>query len=121
MDLNIIRKENDKVEEGKRQRKKMEETIAYLKSQLERYKKQMIELQMNSESMGRSRHGNSNGFGKNYERIELENQKLELINKNKLYIRKVEELEEKVGFFEEENNILEDENRKIKQKERAEQ
>ena len=66
----------------------------------------MIDLQMNSQHIGKERNGNSNGFGKNYERIQLQNEKLELINKNKLYIRKIEELEEKVGFYEQENNLL---------------
>ena len=46
---------------------------------------------------------NGDEFGKDYRRIELENENMELQNRHKLNLRKQEELEEKVDYFNEEN------------------
>lgn len=53
-------------------------------------------------------------FGKDYRRIQLENQNMELQNRHRLNLRKIEELEEKVGYLLEENEQLQEEVRVMK-------
>lgn len=90
----------------------MEETITYLKGEVERYKKDLIEREVTFQK--EARQSGLSGYGKDYDRIELENENAEYVNRIKLLQRKIEELEDKVGFFEEENNSLEEENAELR-------
>ena len=64
----ILKIEQEKYDELSRGNKKHEETIAYLKSEVERYKKEIIELQMSVNGFDPR---NGDDFGKDYRRIEL--------------------------------------------------
>jgi len=61
--------QSEKQEELKRENKKQEETINYLKSEIERYKKELIEREVNFQSNAKK--SGLSGYGKDYDRIEL--------------------------------------------------
>jgi len=65
----ILEMETQKQQELKRENKQQEETINYLKSEIERYKKELIEREVKFQK-GAKESGLS-GYGNNYERIEL--------------------------------------------------
>jgi len=65
----MLELQNEKQEELKRENKKQEDTINYLKSEIERYKKELIERELNFQDKAK-KSGLSN-YGKDYDRIEL--------------------------------------------------
>lgn len=86
----VLQMQNDKYDELKRDNKRQEETITYLKSEIQRYKKELIEREVNFQRDAKK--SGLSGYGKDYDRIELENQNLELQNKVRLLQRRVEEM-----------------------------
>jgi coiled-coil domain-containing protein 78 len=102
----------EKQSQLQRDNKRLEDTVDYLKGELERYKKELLDKEVSFQRQ--TRDSGLSGYGKDYDRIELENHNAELANHIKLLQRKVEELEDKLGFFEEENNGLEAANRELR-------
>jgi predicted translin family RNA/ssDNA-binding protein len=65
----IVDMQNDNLDEMKRKNKKLEENVTYLKSEIERYKKELIEREVNFQKEGK-RSGLSD-YGKDFDRIEV--------------------------------------------------
>jgi hypothetical protein len=65
----VVQMQNDKYDELKRDGKRQEETITYLKAEIERYKKELIEREVNFQREAKK--SGLSGYGKDYDRIEL--------------------------------------------------
>lgn len=65
----MLEMEAEKQQELKRQIKQQEETINYLKSEVERYKRELIEREVKFQKAGKE--SGLSGYGNNYDRIEL--------------------------------------------------
>lgn len=63
----MLNLQNEKQDEFKRDSKRQEETIAYMKGEIERYKKELIEREMSFQKQGRQ--SGLSGYGKDYDRI----------------------------------------------------
>ena len=74
----------------------------------------MVEKEMNFQNKAKA--SSLSGYGKDYDRLELENQNLQLQNRVKILQRKIEELEDRVAFYEEENTGMEQENQQLRRK-----
>ncbi len=59
--------QNQKYDELKRDAKRQEETVTYLKGEIERYKKELIERQVSFQQQAKK--SGLSGYGKDYDRI----------------------------------------------------
>lgn len=59
--------QNQKYDELKRDAKRQDETITYLKGQIERYKKELIEREVGFQQQAKK--SGLSGYGKDYDRI----------------------------------------------------
>jgi hypothetical protein len=65
----MLEMEAQKQQELKRENKQQEENINYLKSEVERYKRELIEKEVKFQKGAKG--SGLSGYGNNYERIEL--------------------------------------------------